>query len=278
MSIIEMSIQPSNKSFWKFRPMVRSANTVHYIHLGSGEAAHYGVSAKGTLLDYAAQSGLPVPPGILLLDEARQTAIARGLLLEEDDCVCASDVDNFVAALDLPPLTGQVAVRSAFAASDRLGESLAGYFTSSFNVDMSDPLALAMALCQVWASALPHEATSRRDVLLVPIVDAEHSGVVFSEADFADDLVNYTNGAPNKLVSGETKGSLLRLPKLGVDGAAPAESFPPWAARLQVLLSDIRRLCPGDWDAEWVDDGERCWLIQIRPTSRPARRDKAAVS
>ena len=273
-----MSQQPIIKFLWKTRHMTGSTNTAHYIYLGSGEAERYSVSPKGTLLDFAAQSGLPVPPGILLLDEARQTAVAHGLLLEEDDCVCASDVDSFVRSLDLPPLGREVAVRSAFAAADRMGDSLAGYFTSSVNVNMGDPLAVTMALCQVWASALPHEETARRDVLMISMVDAELSGVVFSEADFADDVVNYTMGSSNKLVSGDAKGSLLRLPKLGVDGAAPSGALPAWAARLQALLRDIRRLCPGDWDAEWVDDGERCWLIQIRPTSRPARRDETAVS
>ena len=47
------------------------------------------------------------------------------------------------------------------------------------------------------------------------------------------------------------------------------------SARLQALLRDIRRwLGNRDWDIEWADDGRICWLVQLRPITRPPRRDE----
>src|SRR4051794_39185292 len=89
--------------------------------LGSGRAAAAGVGNKGALLDRAARAGLPVPPGIVLLDEAWEQARSAGLVAVHDGTVTAPDAARLVAALRLPQELwsgGLVAVRSAFSAED----------------------------------------------------------------------------------------------------------------------------------------------------------------
>ncbi|HEX9921937.1 MAG TPA: PEP-utilizing enzyme, partial [Anaerolineae bacterium] len=141
--------------------------------------------------------------------------------------------------------------------------------------------------------------TFRQDVLIMEMVDARYAGVAFTERDFEDDLINYTSGTADKLVSGMVEGASFLLPKrdqlaisndqLTINESTahiphltsyspyPTSHIPyPTALRLQTLLKAIRRtFSPGDWDIEWADDGRRCWLVQLRPITRPPRRNEA---
>ncbi len=151
------------------------------------------------------------------------------------------------------------------------------------NVDGRDPVQLAEALGAVWGSAERHQAqlgALRRDVLIMRMVDAKHSGVAFTEHVHAGDLVNFTEGLADKLVS----GAMWRASRSACPSCAQAKScadLPAWAQRLQLLLRRVRRVFSHkrsgrDWDIEWADDGTTCWLIQIRPITRPTRRNEAA--
>ena len=46
------------------------------------------------------------------------------------------------------------------------------------------------------------------------MVKAKYSGVAFTESQYEDDLVNWTDGIASKLVSGEISGEKLTIPKL----------------------------------------------------------------
>jgi pyruvate,water dikinase len=258
-----------------------------WLPLGYGNAAKYGIGAKAALLDVARRYGLPVPPGIVLVDEAWRRALGSGLVRRSDSgMVSAPDPSRLIFSIGFPnfewELPGPFAVRSAFSAEDGATESMAGYFTSRLHVDARDPAQLAEALCAVWESAERYAETGgelRRDVLLLRMVNATHSGVAFTEHAHADDLVNFTEGLADKLVSGALEGESLSLPKLR-RGEKPDSHLPHWAGRLQVLLRDVRRIFSHkgsgrDWDIEWADDGTTCWLIQIRPITRPTRRNEA---
>ena len=114
------------------------------------------------------------------------------------------------------------------------------------------------------------------------MVAAQQAGVAFSEVAYTDDLVNFTTGLADKLVAGQVAGQTLLLPQLQA-GEWPT-STEPFARRLQLLLRGVRRTFGpgnsatdwrGDWDIEWADDGEVCWLVQIRPATRPTRRNEA---
>jgi rifampicin phosphotransferase len=279
----------------------------HYVSLGSGQAASLGIGNKGALLDRAARAGLPVPKGLILLDSAWQQALAAGLVTLQDKTVLLPDPAGLIKYLQLDPLNysslqtlprpstpdpyprSLLAVRSAFSAEDRADESLAGFFTSRLFVDPTDPAQLAGALADVWASALKQPGDFRRDVLIMAMVAAQHAGVAFTERDFEDDLVNFTPGTAEVLVSGEVEGEQLLLPKLrhwerggefGLKTSNLLSSIlhPPssFSFRLQRLLRHIRHIFGSDdWDIEWADDGTQCWLVQIRPITRASRRNEA---
>ncbi|MCC7369402.1 MAG: hypothetical protein IT306_13315 [Chloroflexi bacterium] len=251
-----------------------------WVLLGSGRSANLGVGSKGRLLDLAARAGLPVPPGLIILDDAWHAALRLGMARRDADRVEITDPRRLLALLDLPRFDGPIAVRSTFSLEDTPRQSLAGYFTSHLHVDPHDPARLTAALEDVWRSAERTSRTFRRDVLLLRMVRARYAGVAFTEQEHEDDLVNLTKGTADRLVAGEAPGELVLLPRLRGWEAPPgtADLLPglPFAVRLQTLLRDIRRVFgPGDWDVEWADDGVRCWLIQLRPVTRPTRRDEA---
>ena len=250
-----------------------------FIWLGSKRAAKRGVGNKGALLDQSARARLPVPNGAILTHEFYESLKEAGILEEQNGRVQIENplelTESLYTAVRFPRLNKQVAVRSAFSAEDQLDQSLAGHFTSILNVDPTNPDALTNALCAVWTSALQREGHFRRDVLILEMVDAQVAGVAFSETAYQDDLINYTTGLADKLVSGQIAGESLQIPQLqGREAVTP--DLPPFAQRLQRLLRGVRRsLGHQDWDIEWADDGRVCWLIQVRPITRSSRRNEA---
>jgi pyruvate,water dikinase len=260
--------------------MTFSRPAPNWVVLGSGRSANLGVGNKARLLDLAARAGLPVPAGVVVLDDAWHAALRLGLLRRETTGIVVGDARRLLARLDLPAFARPIAVRSAFALEDAPSQSLAGYFTSRLNINARDGEALAKALAEVWGSAERATGTFRRDILLLQMVPAHHAGVAFSEQEHEDDLVNVVAGTAEQLVSGAVPGDVLLLPKLRwweqPPGTASLLPTRPFAVHLQRLLRDIRRVFgAGDWDVEWADDGERCWLLQLRPVTRPTRRNEA---
>ncbi|MEM7288674.1 MAG: PEP/pyruvate-binding domain-containing protein, partial [Actinomycetota bacterium] len=197
------------------------------------------MGAKAATLDRAAAAGLPVPAGFVIPEGVPAPAAAPG---------------------------SRVAVRSAFGAEDRPEESLAGWFETLLDVD---PRGLGAAVAEVRASAERRDGTFTRDVLVMTMVAAQHSGVAFSEPGTYDDVINVTIGTAERLVSGHDAGEAGAVARLEPER-------PGYRARLQGLLRQVRREF-GDlpWDIEWADDGETCWLIQIRPVTAPTRRNEA---
>lgn len=215
--------------------------------VGSGTMASQGVGSKAALLDQAHRAGLAVPAGFVI-----------------PDGVEPGSLHGFMGAI--PSAT--VAVRSAFSVEDAHHDSHAGWFLTRLRVT---PGTFAAAVHEVRASAAhaPDVASIRRDVLVMAMVDARHSGVAFSEPGTYDDVVNMTTGTAEALVAGDIAGQRLELPRL-----EPAE--PGWPRRLQRLLRLVRhRFGDHPWDVEWADDGKTCWLVQVRPITRPSRRNEA---
>ncbi|MEO1060992.1 MAG: PEP/pyruvate-binding domain-containing protein [Actinomycetota bacterium] len=219
------------------------------VELGEGRLAELGVGAKAANLDRARRAGLPVPDGRVLLDDAEPSpADAHGL--------------------------GSVlAVRSAFSAEDSPTASMAGRFRTELGVDPAD---VVPAIRAVRASAAASEAADLRlDVAIMRQIDAHHAGVAFSEPGWEDDVVNVVAGLGDDLVGGRTGGERVRLPRLRRFERA-RRSLPAWQRRLAVLLRDVRReFGDAPWDVEWADDGDVCWLLQVRPVTVALVRDEA---
>lgn len=263
-------------------------NSAFVLRLGSGAAAKLRVGSKAALLDQAARAGLAVPKGVILRDTVADLAVLHGAVVQTESGLRIIDPAKLMELLQLPDFEGEVAVRSAFSAEDTESRSFAGYFRTELNIDAGNPVTFSDALEKVWASArAPHltktaefaseQEPLRRDVLVMRMVNAERAGAAFSEREFEDDLVNHTHGTAERLLAGEIAGESITLPKLrGWEKSALPAGLPPWAVRLQRLLRDIRRwLGNQDWDVEWADDGKVCWLVQLRPITRPTVRDEA---
>ncbi|MDJ0756086.1 MAG: PEP/pyruvate-binding domain-containing protein [Ardenticatenaceae bacterium] len=236
--------------------MEKIISTDEYIVLGQKPLNLGPVGNKAALLHQAAAAGLPVPSGFIIPHSPSPHPLPSSI-----------------------SLNGSLAVRSAFSAEDTAGQALAGFFETRLNV-ANEPAAVWDAYQEVYSSAdrLPADGPIkkedvRRDVLVMQMVAAQTAGVAFTQPDFADDLINFTAGLADKLVGGQVEGKADFLPKR--EKAAAKIGFEP---RLQALLQQVRRVFgdqqPG-WDIEWADDGERCWLVQIRPITRPPRRNEA---
>lgn len=212
--------------------------------LGTGSLSDAGVPPKASLLDRGLAAGLTVPAGFVVPEDTTVPNVARW---------CRR---NGVHSL---------AVRSAFGAEDGASASLAGWFDSELWVT---PDEFASSVERVRASAERRPGRYRRDVLVMAMVDATQAGVAFCEPGTYDDIVNVTSGLADRLVSGEIGGERIELPRLepAADG---------WQRRLQGLLGQVRDVF-GDqpWDIEWADDGERVWLVQIRPITAPTIRNE----
>ncbi|MFN3561781.1 MAG: PEP/pyruvate-binding domain-containing protein [Chloroherpetonaceae bacterium] len=245
--------------------------------LGEKLSQNTSIGNKARLLDVASAKRLPVPKGVIVTDECYQQALhERAIEVKKGKVTCANPY-HLLAVVRVPAFRNSVAVRSAFSAEDKEAESLAGFFESRLFVARENPEAFVEALCAVWSSALRREGKFRRDVLVMEMIEATHSGVAFTETDYEDDLVNFTTGTAEQLVSGKVEGETLLMPKLNwYETAIENEPLPAWATRLQNLLKHIRRTFGGkNWDIEWADDGKTCWLIQLRPITKPTRRNDA---
>lgn len=239
------------------------------VPLGKLRAVRARVGPKAANLDRAAAAGLPVPAGVVVLDEFLSVSLRRGRLAQTADGFTIQDKAAFVRSLNLPLAAPRLAVRSAFTVEDGATESFAGRFDSVLNVT---PEALPDALCRVWNSSLRCASALRRDALVMAMVEARWAGVAATETAHEDDLVNYTAGPADRLVGGAVSGDALELPKLQAFESPTEKDF---AGRLQALLRDVRRVFGrGDWDVEFADDGRTCWLLQVRPLTRPVVRNE----
>jgi rifampicin phosphotransferase len=230
-----------------------------WLEIGGADRAARDVAPKAALLHRAAIAGVRVPPAMVIPDEAFLAWSA--------------------AAYPLPaPFAQQrLAVRSAFSGEDGARESRAGAYLSVLHVDAQTRNAVATAAARVRASGAG--TAGRRDLLLMQMVDAQHAGVAFTEREHEDDLVNVVEGTAEALLSGAVSGQTLELPRCR-RGEATDPSLPAWAQRLQRVLSQVRDLArvnrwgSGDWDVEWADDGAVCWVVQLRPVTRPTVRNE----
>lgn len=213
------------------------------LRLGSGSVVAAGVGSKAASLDRARATGLPVP---------------RGFVIPNDQ-----------PAPSAHDLIGDLAVRSAFSVEDGTESSNAGRFRSLLGVS-PDGLGDAVELVRSSADA----GVGRLDVLVMEMVPAVTAGVAFVERGFEDDLVEWVEGLADGLASGTVSGRSIELTRVRT-GERPSEDLPKWQQRLTTLLRDVRdEFGDVDWDVEWADDGQTCWLIQVRPITAPSLRNE----
>lgn len=221
----------------------------HFVWLGAKRAAKRGVGAKGALLDQATRAKLPVPAGGILLHEFYEALLENEILVWQNGrCHIPHPPDLYASlysAARFPQLDKPIAVRAAFTAPRSTA-------SAQLDVNPQDAVVLTTALCQVW-SLIPADAPQRRDVLLMEMVTAQHSG-------WAQTAVSASDTAQV-----ETQDFASLLPHLG-KWQRPDAALPPYAQRLQQLLRGLRRTFGAQaWRVVWADDGRICWLLQLTP-------------
>lgn len=230
-----------------------------WIAIGGTDRRASEAPPKALMLHRASIAGLPVPASVVIRD------------------------DMFTAWCDarcpLPEAlrATRLAVRSAFASEDAEHDSHAGAYASVLRVPGDDPAAIEVAAIRVRASG--QLTSQRRDVLVMQLVDATHAGVAFTEREHEDDLVNFVTGTAEHLLAGRVSGEAMEIPRCR-RGEPTDATLPPWAQRLQRMLQQVRELSrvnrwgSGDWDVEWADDGDVCWVVQLRPVTRGTVRNE----
>lgn len=231
--------------------------TALFIWLGSGRARRRKVAQRGVCIDQAAQAGLPVPPGAILLQELLQVFTREGLVESGQGRVSIPDPEllhnTLLYSVRLPRFRRPVMVRPLFPSGTGMqprGEIPATFLSP---VDLNDAGDTARALTAVWsaASRLPDV---RADVLLMECVEAKHTGLAHTAAAGDTDQIESTGDEPMTLQP------LTRLR----GWQKPDPGLPPYARRLQLLLGGVRRTFGrGDWTIEWADDGRICWLLDV---------------
>ena len=252
------------------------ASSPYLIPLHRGNLARRGIAAKGVMLNQAARAGIAVPRSMILLDDAWQYARTHDMLAGPADVLVPRDIQAFIHVLKifqgLTELGPRIAVRGLYNAENETALRLQGVSVSKLRVDRRDPQGVATAICTLWSAAGRFARVQRRDLLLMTMVEPQHAGVVVMESAYEDDVVNFTGGTADPLVQGHVAGISIQLARVRHGEAATADV--PFARRLQELIRQVRQVFGDyDWEIEWADDGQTCWLLQIRPLLHAIRRN-----
>jgi len=229
-----------------------------FIWLGSGRTRKRNVGRKGSLLDRAAKSGLPVPTGGILLDDFYRICLAEGLVEIVDSAVVIPDAgwlhEVLYRDVRFPRLEKPVIVRSAADISD--GERDANNMVH-LDVDFTDPDQMAFALREVWSALIRLKREQAYDILIMKMVTVRTAGIALSPVDSTKDQVTVRVSAENAVPGGLTMDKIGTFQRTSTD-------LPAYARRLQKLLRGVRRsFGKYDWRIDWADDGNICWLLQI---------------
>lgn len=211
--------------------------------------------AKAAHLAWLIEHGFDVPPGIVTSEDP------------------SSALEDWIDP------TQAYAVRSSASVEDSPEFSFAGQFRTVLGVVGLDAVREAVAAVQSSARdprVLPYLRRAdippddvRMNVIVQQMVPAAHSGVAFSRnplTGLTDIMVEATSGTSDDLVSGRTTperwvwhwGDWTAVPG---DPATPE----PVVRRVVALVERAADAWGSPIDIEWAWDGERVWLLQIRP-------------
>jgi pyruvate,water dikinase len=260
------------------------------VPLESREARNAAVTgAKAANLAIAAEAGLPVLPGFVL--------VGAGLAPGAD----TGEEPLRRAWRQLGGAEGRsLVVRSSSVHEDTDESSMAGRFDSVLDVRGWEAFADAVGTVLESARRVqvlygndghqarrPAEPLDGMSVLVQPMLRSATGGVMFGADPVAGRtdrmLVSAVRGGPDQLVDGSTQGVRYQLTSMGrLVGTEPAESRHSrilgrrQLTRLVRLARRTHRVFGGPQDMEFgFDAGRRLWLFQARPITamgpRPAR-------
>lgn len=183
------------------------------------------------------------------------------------------------------PAGAALAVRSAALGEDLGGRSFAGIYRTELNVP-ADPDAVLVSIFQVWVSYFSLTAITQRlmaktlcdgqrmSVMLQAMVQAVYAGVLFTRAPEGGGgmQLEFVAGLGDELVGGSAPARLV-----GEADVSSLEDGPRVACQAAFgVARDLVASRGEDLDIEWAFDGDRVWLLQVRPITtgrpQPARR------
>ncbi len=229
-----------------------------FIWLGSGRSRKRDVGYKGKMLDLAARGGLPVPEGGILQDEFFRICLAEEIAALIGERVIIPDpvwlYEVLYRDIRFPRLKSRVAVRQAAAVTENNKQE---NMHAQLNVNFDDPQDMTNALRTVWSAGDPRDEGNKMDVLVMAMVETQTWGTASTlQGEEQDATTVHQKGGSGQTVT-------LNLPRPGLFRRSEIE-LPPFARRLQKLLGGTRRTFGrDDYQIDWLDDGEICWLIQV---------------
>ena len=211
--------------------------------------------------------------------------IAEGWILRPGD-----DLRALVAKLQ-PSAESPLIVRSSAIGEDSQSASAAGQYLSILDVTSKEQLQSAIIDCQasyLQSNAFEYRRHSRQGeesmaILIQPQIEGVYSGVAFSR-DPVDRLnegvaIEALPGKASKIVSGkftpqryrvsiaeanlETQGAIAVTRENVHDAVAIPQEIIESVALLSREMEDLFEGIPQD--IEWTYDGEKLWLLQVRP-------------
>jgi hypothetical protein len=237
---------------------MKTAN-INFVRLGSRDSNYkkLQVSDKAFLLNYAVKSGLPVPHGIVVLDEVWDRLQALDVLQLEGSDVHVTSADFFLESMALHKLKHAVVVREAF------GHGMRGvrqWDRRAVSIQPGETEKLIHTLIDMWQAGA--DWATRRDTIIMEWVDGLFKGHATTVAADSADTVTSTDCKTNTTAT-RTFSRLTRWQR--------ATETEPHNRRLQKLLRGVRHsfnLKGSDWRIEWIDDGKVCWLVEIEPVQQ----------
>lgn len=270
MTRLDVPLVPANAPQ---REAVLGLEDAHDAHACGSKAANLGRMLR---------AGLPVPPGIVLTEHARQAYAA-----DVARAKCSAELRRVLAGhIVRLPGAGALAVRSSAAGEDSEAASYAGLLDSVLHVDRGGGALDAVA--RVWSSL--HTARTRAyersrgraltamGVILQAQIDAYCAGVLFTRSPETgrehEMLCEFCSGLADRLVAGEIDPARIAIDRdtlsarPPVQAGAPADAVlgPEQVETLAVAALACERLFDGPQDIEWViDTGGKLWIVQSRP-------------
>jgi hypothetical protein len=231
---------------------MKTAN-INFVRLGSRDSNYrkLNISDKAFLLNFAVKSGLPVPHGIVVLDEVWQRLQELDVLRLDGPDAHVTSADFFLESMALHKLKHAVVVREAFGSLES-GAAQGEWPPVSLQPGESEKL--IHVLIDMWQSGA--ERASRRDIIVMEWVDGQFKGHATTVATDSADTI----------IQNQTPTEIARLTRW-----QRATETTPHIRRVQKLLRGVRHsfnLKGTDWRIEWIDDGKVCWLIEIEPVQQ----------
>ena len=207
------------------------------------------ISNKYSNLERAAAQGIPVPPC---------------LHLQEGD----KNSDHVSRFIEKYP-SDRYIVRSAVSAEDGSKTAMAGVFYTSAPVTAEQLFETAEKV--IIENRLRMNAAKiegQANCMIMPYIEAESGGVLFSVWQYFHDhaLVEF-GSSPAKVVAGQTEATVL----LSVEGAEDIVVSGSVSSSLQAemrnVLKQLRNIFSFAMDVEWMYDGSKLLVLQVRPVT-----------